>query len=317
MLKELKFVQGAVAKKDFLPAMTHFAIEGGHVRAYDGTIALSSPIPFDIDCKPKATQLVQAISNCNDTVTLSMTPAGKLRIQSGSFRAFVDCVHEDTPHALPEGNDLQIDGESLLGALKAVSPFIGDDASRPWSTGVLLRGGSAFATNNVCLVEYWIGSKFPKVINIPRAAVREILRINEAPTHAQHTENSLTLHYKDGRWVRTQLYSAEWPDLSRVLDRANNPESIDERIFEGLDTIRQFADKLGRVFFKDQALCTSESASEGAVYEVPGFLHEGVYAIEMLRLLNGVAEKIDFTSYPEPCIFYGNRIRGAIVGMRL
>jgi len=29
MLRELKFVQGAVAKKDLLPAMTHFAIEGG------------------------------------------------------------------------------------------------------------------------------------------------------------------------------------------------------------------------------------------------------------------------------------------------
>lgn len=88
MLKELKFVQGAVAKKDLLPAMTHFAIEGGHVRSYNGTLALSSPIPFDIDCKPKAGPLVQAIANCNDTVTLSMTPAGKLRIQSGKFWAF-------------------------------------------------------------------------------------------------------------------------------------------------------------------------------------------------------------------------------------
>lgn len=317
MLKELKFVQGAVAKKDFLPAMTHFAIEGGHVRSYNGTLALSSPIPFNIDCKPKAVPLVQAIANCDETVTLSMTPSGKLRIQSGGFRAFVDCIEGETPHVEPEGDEIQIDGESLLKAFKAISPFVGNDASRPWTNGILLREQSAFATNNVCLVEYWIGAQAPFTANIPMQAVKEVLRINEAPTHVQTNANSITFHYTDGRWIRSQLYSTDWPDLSKVLDKPCNASDIDPRLFEGLDVLKSFADKLGRIFFQEQALRTHIEETEGASFDMPGLKAEGVYQIEMLKLLKGVAVTIDFNLYPAPCLFYGERIRGAIIGMRL
>lgn len=317
MLKQLKFVQGAVAKKDLLPAMTHFAIEDGHVRSYNGLLALSSPIPFDIDCKPKAGPLVQAIANCHETVTLSMTPAGKLRIQSGRFRAFVDCIDGETPHVMPEGGEVHFDGEQLLTAFKVLVPFVGNDASRPWTNGILLRGQSAFATNNVCLVEYWIGSETPFTANIPMAAVKEIIRINEAPTYGKLTENSITFHFTDGRWIRSQLYSTEWPDLSKVLDRPSNPIELDQSIFEGLDIIKPFADKIGRVFFHDEAIKTHLEEGVGATFELPGFAVTGVYQIEMLKLLKDVVQKVDFSLYPGPCMFFGGRIRGAIVGMRL
>lgn len=317
MLKELKFVQGAVAKKDFLPAMTHFAIEGGRVRAYNGVIALSSPLPFDIDCVPKAEPLVKAISNCHETVTLSMTPAGKLRIQSGKFRAFVDCIDEATAHVEPEGQDVEIDGEAMLQALKVIQPFIGNDASRPWTNGVLLRGQSAFATNNVVLMEYWVGATFPFTANVPRVAIKEMLRINEAPTHAQLSENSITFHYSDGRWVRSQLYETGWPDLSKVLDRKSDPVAVDDRIFEALATLKPFSDKMGRVIIDDGVLSTStEADKEGASYEIPGLPFAGIYQLEMLNLLKGVATHADFTLYPEPCMFFGDRLRGAIIGMR-
>ena len=317
MLKELKFVQGAVAKKDFLPAMTHFVIEDGRVRAYNGMIALSSPLPFDIDCKPKAEPLVKAISNCNETVTLSMTPAGKLRIQSGKFRAFVDCIEEETAHVTPEGQEVQLDGEAVLEALKTIHPFIGDDASRPWTNGVLLRGQSAFATNNVILVEYWVGAQFPFTVNVPRQAIREMLRINEPPTHAQVTDKSITFHYSDGRWVRAQLYESEWPDMAKVLDKQADATTVDQRIFEALTTIKPFADKMGRVFISDGTLSTSHDPNvEGASYEIPGLPFAGIYNIDMLNLLKGVAELADFTTYPQPCLFYGQKLRGAIIGMR-
>jgi hypothetical protein len=151
MLEDLRFVQGAVAKKDLLPALTHFVMENGTVRGFNGTIALCSKIAFDLACKPKAEPLIRAINNCRDTVQLSLTPAGRLSVKSGGFKAFVDCVDGETPHVLPTGKFCPLDGVALLAGLKAVQPFIGDDASRPWANGVLLKGPSMFATNNVIL----------------------------------------------------------------------------------------------------------------------------------------------------------------------
>lgn len=316
MLDQLKFVQGAVAKKDFLPALTHFVIENGLVRGFNGTLALCSPLPLDIACKPKAEPLIRAIANCKDTVQLSLTPAGRLSIRSGVFRALIDCVEGDTPHATPEGERVEMDGAALLKALTTIALFIGDDAARPWSNGVLLKGQSAFATNNVSLVEYWIGTAFPHVVNIPRAAVKEMIRIAEPPTHAQLATNSVTFHYSNNRWIRTQLYSSEWPDLERVLNNPSNQQPIDSRIFEGLATIKPFVDKIGSVHFIGGAISTHAEGAEGATYDIPNITCDGLYQIEMLQRLEGVAKSIDWTSYPKPCMFMGDNLRGAVIGMK-
>lgn len=317
ILPSLKFVQGSVAKKDFLPAMTHFVIENKTVRGYNGVIALCSPIDFDIDCKPKADELVHAISHCDETIVLSMTDTGRLRIASGNYKAFAKCVTEDTPHVLPEGETVTFEGQGILDALRTIEPFIGEDASRPWSNGVLLRGQSAFATNNVTLVEYWIGSDFPRTVNVPRVAIKEMLRIGEVPTHAQLAEGSITFHYTGNRWIRSQLFNTEWPDLERILNAECNPQPIDERLFVGLEKIRKRADAMNRVFIKDGVLSTVQEDSEGAQYTVPGLQCEGAYSITMLELLSGIAQKADFTTYPRPCLFFGERLRGAIIGMKM
>lgn len=316
MLKELKFVQGGVSKKNLVPEMTHFAIEGGHVRSYNGVMALSAPIAFDIDCYPKADTLIKAISNCDETVVLSMTPAGKLRVHSGEFKALVSCVEKSEIHVRPSGDMVSCDTNALLAAFKTLEPFIGDDASRPWANGILLRGQSAFATCNVVLCEYWLGTNFP-TINIPAAAVREVIRIGEAPTHLQADANSISFHYSDGRWIRTQLFSTEWPDLSKVLDRAANPVAVDDRIFGALTRLKHFTDKSDRVIFTVGKVSTHEGEEEGGHIDIVGSTMQGIYSREMLMLLKGVATHADFTTYPAPCLFFGERLRGAIIGRKM
>jgi DNA polymerase III sliding clamp (beta) subunit (PCNA family) len=318
MLKELKFVQGAVAKKSFVPELTHFQIRNGFVRGYNGSLALCAPIALDFDCLPKAEALVKAIQNCNDTIQLSVTQAGRLSIKSGTFKAFIDCfdTHE-TPDLEPEGEPIEFDGVALLHALKTIAPFVGDDASRPWANGALLKGQSVYATNNVVLVEYWVGVQFPKILNLPRSAIKEIIRIGEPPTSAQCTENSITFHYPGGRWIRSQLLAVQWPDLELVLSKESTQSPLDKRLFDGLKVVKPFVDKMGRILFDANGIRTHHDEGEGAAYEIEGFNCEGVYALEMLELLDGVANTIDFTAYPNAALFYGDRLRGAIIGLLL
>lgn len=317
MLSKLKFVAGAVAKKDLLPAMTHFVIEDGFVRSFNGTLAICSPIPIDINCKPKALTLVKAIAQCKETATMAMTPAGRLSIKSGKFRALIECVEESPIHVLPEGDILEINGTVLLECFKILEPFVGDDASRPWSNGILLQGASAFATCNVVLIERWLGVNFPKVVVIPLAAVREVLRVGEPPTHAQCTENSFTFHYSDGRWIRTQLLDhTAWPALDKILTRTSNPVPLVDAMFDGLATIKPFADKELRVYFNGSTMSTHTTDEEGARMEVEDMDMNGVYAIDMVQLLQGVAKTADFTAYPGPCAFFGDMIRGVIIGRK-
>jgi DNA polymerase III sliding clamp (beta) subunit (PCNA family) len=316
MLKELKFVQGAVAKKDFVPAMTHFRIEKGTVRSFNGHMAICSPIALDLECTPKAESLVKAISNCEETVMLSLTEKGRLKVQSGRFRAFIETIEGDTPHLEPSGKIVEINGAALLDSFQKISSFVGNDAARPWTNGILLRGQSAFATNNVCLIEYWLAIDIPFVVNIPGTAVKEVIRVDEPPSHLQLDDNSVTFHYTGGRWIRTQLYITQWPDISKVLDQPSAPVPVDPRLYQALDSLAQFSDELTRVHLKDGILRTHMEDEVGASYEVDGLGITGLYQIKMLRLLEGVAETADFTRYPNPVLFFGHNLRGAIVGMR-
>jgi hypothetical protein len=315
MLDALRFVQGAVAKKDFVPTLQHFRIEGGTIRGYNGMMGLCCPIALNLDVCPKAVPFIKAIQTCKDTIAIHMTAGGRLSIKSGTFKAFVDCINEPFPEVLPEGQCIDLKGE-LLGVLKLLSPFIAEDASRPWARGILLRNQSAFATNNVCLIEYWLGYDFPIELNIPKAAVSELLRINEEPTGLQFTESSVTFHFAGQRWLRTQTYSTIWPDLGKIFDQPAALAPVPAGLWEAAADLASFTDDMERVFIREGMLATSSIEGEGAVIEIPGLLEPACFNLKQLRLLEGVATLLDLSKYPAPCAFRGERIRGAIVGMR-
>ena len=316
MLSALKFVQGAVARKDFVAALTHFRIKDNQVQGYNGTLSLCGPIPLDLECMPKATQFIKAIQTCRETISMHLTQTGRLSIKSGAFKVLVDCVNEGFPEFQPEGEEVALKG-SILDALKVLKPFIAEDASRQWARGILLRGQSAFATNNIVVVEKWLGHTMPVDINIPQAAVTEILRIGEDPTSMQVTDNSVTFHFSGHRWLRTQLYSTQWPDLDKLLSTKAYPVPFPDGFFEALEDLHPFENKLGQCHLNPGKMSTEASDDlGGSSVDVPAQSATGIYSLGQLRELKGVADQIDFTCYPKPCIFYGDKIRGAIVGMR-
>lgn len=318
MLAELKFVQGAVSRKDLLPEMTHFAIVDGRITSYNGVLALSSPIDFGIDCFPKADALIKAIGSCNDVTTLSMTPAGRLRVESGKFRCFVPCLTEQAHDISPEGDDVQIDGEAFLKGMQTVVRFVGNDASRPWTNGVMLNHQSLFATNNVSLVQYWLGISFPVPVNIPLVAIRELLRTGKPPTHVQLTERSITFHFAEGEWIRTQLLSTDWPDIYSLLNVESNPAPIPDELFVAIEALKGSEDELRRVFIKGNEMRTHQDEEEiGACYTSDMHMPVGCFSGTVLELLKGVATHADFSLYPQPIAFFGDSLRGVLMGMKL
>ena len=322
MLKELKFVQGAVAKKDLIPALKHFCIENGEIRSFNGSLALSSPIQSDIDCKPMATPFVRAIQQCNETISMHLTQKGRLSIKSGPFKAIIDCIDEVTPHVKPEGEIHEINGESLIEGFKTVLPFVGDDASRPWCNGILINGYTMAATNNVSIVEYWFGdgtkrSEFPIKCNIPGKTVEEIIRIREIPTHVQIDNHSVTFHYEDGKWIRSGFLDlANWPKTEFIFNSEATPQPINAEIYTAVEAIKPFTDRLNCVYLKAKSISTAPlEYDECTSYEVETGAVESVYNADVLLQLKGVANTIDLTTYPKACLFYGEKLRGAIIGM--
>jgi hypothetical protein len=319
-LEALTFAQGAVAKKDFIPSLQFFDISNGRILGFNGNIAMSSPIDVGISCKPKALQFIKAIKTCRDPqVSVWVTKGNRLAIKSGGFTGFVDCIeNHDYPDIRPEGETVQLDG-TLLETLAVLAPFIAADASRTWARGILFRGQSAYATNNIILIERWLGAKFPVEINIPEDTVYELLRIREEPISLQVSQNSATFHFRGDRWLRTCLYATSWPNLMPILEKECNPTPIPAGMPYALDDLTIFVDDLQRIYFQKNKMSTKPVITDsGAFFEVEGTPEAGCYNLSQLKLLMGVAHSVDWTLFPEsPCLFFGDRLRGAMVGMRM
>lgn len=327
LLEALKFVKGSVARKDPVPALTHFDIRNGAIRGFNGVICMSAPIALDIDCQPKAVPFIKAIEICeglDSTPALSMTTAGKLTIKSGKFKVHIECSPDPFPDIQPEGDRIEV-SPGLLAAFKALAPMIAEDASRPWARGILLREGSAFATNNVVIGQYWVGASLPFDMNIPDECVKEILRVKMDPTGISATPQSVAFHYADGSWIKSQLLTTDWPNVSPVLDRPSSPAPVPPDFFPDLARLAPYADTTRRVFIRGGSLSTHVEEGSGASAAVEGLGEtlRGVYNLDLLRSLDGLVASIDLSLYPQPALFFGPNtdagypvLRGAVVGMK-
>lgn len=318
MLDALKFVQGAINKRDYVPALTHFCIKDGRVMGFNGKLSLSAPIDLDVACYPKASAFVAAVEACKDTIELHVTNQGKLSVRSGKFRALVEQIApEEYPEVQPEGYMVEFK-QPIIPALRKLYDLTCEDASRPWAASVLFDGALLMTTNNVVLIQYWIGNQFPYRVSIPRYAVRELVRIGEEPARVQVSGHSATFYYEGGRWLRTQLTAADWPDVESLFQKISEQDlqPIPEGFFEALETLMPFVGKENKVLMTPGLLSTADPKDEhGASVEVEG-VECGLYNINMLLLLKDVATRVGFQYYPAPVYFRGDNLHGAIMGMR-
>lgn len=317
VLEALRFTASAVNHKSPIAEMTHFLIDHGQVRTTDGTLSLGSPIDLDLSCAPHADTLMRACKSCKDVMSLSLTDGGRLRVKSGKFRALVPCidVNDCTYHPKPSGYEVEIQGDMLLAAFTKLSPFVATDSLRPWANGILLRGQSAFATNNICLIESWLGIDLPFIANIPLGAIKAVIGQKKPPSKIMSDGNSITFFYESGRWIKTQLYESDWPPVENLLNVQSNPRAIPEGLFDGLDAISNFTGE-DKVHFREGSLWSSKHDSEGASYEVTGLPEDGKYNIASLKLLRDLATSADFDRFPENALFFGDNLRGVVMGFR-
>lgn len=318
MIDALKFIQGALKSNTIVPELEYYQIVGGRVTGYNGYMALSSPIDLDIEAKPKAALFHKALQACGDTVTIDKTPGGRLTIRSGAFRAYIPCTEAEIYEATPQG-DVYPAPEGLVAWCKKLLPIISQDASRPWAMGMNIHSGKLEVTNNVTIVQGWLGHQLP-TLNCPRFAVAELARIGVDPVRIQVCPASITFHYENGRWLRTQVLSSEWPTelvrdiFSRVAGAT--PQPIPPGLFEGLKKIAPFVPaETTRVKFKEGMLETGDGEA-GAAIKVEGLQEGPIFSSRVLELLEGLMETADFSTYPDPCPFYGPSLRGVVIGMR-
>ena len=315
ILDALNFVKGSIATKDLIPQLTHLAIKDRRITGYNGTLSLSSPIDIAFDVIPLAVPFIKSIHACTEEVKLSLTKAGKLKLVSGKFTSFVDCLSDWTGEFPGHTEKAITTTDELLPVLRELRPFVSLDASRPWSRGILFREHFAFATNNICLVQKYAGKAFPFEAVLPAPVIDELLRIKEEPEKISFDGNTLVFHYTGERWLRAATLDPEWPDIEELLNQhVKKGQAFPDNFFETLKRLLPFLEENRSAHFTPCIVGSSPHEDKGATFELN--LNETMcFNADQLLLLEKVASKIDFSRYPEPSGFIGSKLRGVIIGL--
>lgn len=322
MRDALNLVRGAVSMKDMLPVLTHFHIYEGRVQGGNGRIAIDAPCPelAGFDCTVPAEQFLKAVDACDGEPKLKLTDGGKLTVSKGKFRATLPLAdHAAFPRspAVPKVNSFldSVKLSALLPLLRRLYAFVGEDASRPWSCGVLLDGGYAWATNNVVLAR----APCPVFQNtlLPVFAIDELLRIGQEPTSIQANENALWFYFDGGWWMRCQKLTGEWPDVAAFMPAEPSAHAW---------PAKQLAEAVRKVlpFCPDPKYPVVQTGPEGVgtlegeMSALVGYedLPIGRFRAEPLLAALDAASSIDLSTYPKACYWRGDGINGIVVGMR-
>ncbi|OGC95802.1 MAG: hypothetical protein A2W25_15110 [candidate division Zixibacteria bacterium RBG_16_53_22] len=327
MLATLKLVRGATSDKGIIPAMSHFFIYQGRIQSTNGRISIDAPCEQlkDYSLTVPADKFIKAIDgmDAEPVITISET---RVTLAEGSLKVRLPILANDAfPRTEPEG-DAFAPETPLLPVLRVLRPYISSDASKPWSTGLLLTDrGDALATNNVIMVKMpcdLLGDTGFN-INLPITAVEELLRIGEEPTGFGIREDagSITFHYASGLWLKCSLLQNDWPTESvGKLFAGIKPKTlvaVPKGLKDAIKRILPFCpdEKFPMVQLNEQGISTAEGDQSAEVAGIK--LPQGKFNGNMLLLVLDAAKK--FALHEDaPSYFSGEGgLLGVFVGVKI
>lgn len=326
--KSVKFVQGAVDAGLFLPVLKNFAIKDNAIQGTNDVVTLNAAIDLPgVDVCVDAQRFLRAIaaSDAQKTQpTITQTSTGGLAIKAGRFRAAIPS-HADTtefPWSTPDGDAYLLSNpEKFIRALRIVRPFIGKDATRPWSMGVLLREGILYATNNIILVAIDTDETELPSLTLPISAVDELVRVhtslNIVPKRLTAAEQSVTWFYAKHWWLKTRLIATDWPDVAKMLESARKTKlkPVPPTLRDAYSLIKASVLDTTPVFIKNNVLRTSvmSDTDYSAVEDVGAA--DACTTAATLELVLSVATHIGFDKYPDNIPFARKTADTHLVGM--
>lgn len=320
ILNALKFCEPA-SRDIGQPNQTHLRLGNHWAVAFDGVVAIGHKIDSDIAACPHTSTFITALKKCTDATQITQLGDGRLSIKSGRFQSFVPCLTDDLLGPVAPDPACAHITPAVINALRIVGPIAQENAQRIVLASVLLRSGSAVATDGHIIAEAWHGVDLPPVV-VPKAFITVLSKIEKPAIYFGFSERSATFYFDDQSWIRTQLYSEPWLDanqINRVLNMQSNQWPIPAGMAEALEKLDDLEEESNRIYFGAKHLRTNQSTEAGSICEIDGALQEGLcFDIEYLKMCLPLAKSVDFAAGEtrEAAVFYGDNWRGVVMQIK-
>jgi hypothetical protein len=319
----IKWVSEARPDKDIGPAMTHYLVKGGMIRATNGKITASHPWPDAEDeflvSGYEFEKILARMQDDSPTITRNASPS--ITIHSGRFHGSIATLPADE-WGYPGVDDaawLAIPN-NFLQVLKSLRAFIPDKPAQAWAGCVALEHGYCYATNNIALAGINCDIGAVQAL-LPSYAIDFLLRRQQGLESWAWCDNYVAFKWQNGAWIRAQLVLGKFPEKAAAMVRKAIEMEPTQAITDDFrsafadvaslseDTIRVYADRMEAKFKRSivQAPCECEVPSNSE-YTIWGAGH----------LAPVIAQATHWAPHmwPKPTPFKGDNLAGFIVGRK-
>jgi hypothetical protein len=317
LVQALAFAEG-ILKTDRDFREKHVYIGRGMLVGFDGTLAVGHPITEDIEAVPHSGKLLKALERADESVSVTLNDATRISVKSGKFRAVIDCLQIGEFYSPQPDAPICDITDALKTGFETITHIISDAAEKVHLASVLVEYGSMSTTDSRIGLQYWHGLNLPYMV-LPKAAAVAITKTKKPLVKFGFSGRSATFFFEGGAWIRTQLFEDKWPDIGAILDAPSSAGPVPPSLWAGVRAVAPFCDPRDDnrgVYFHDSAVSSHGSQAQGAVYEVDGLTHGSCFNSELLLKIEPIVKTIDFTTDRNAAYFFGDNVRGKIMGIR-
>ena len=317
MKNAVDWIKGALAKKDLVQHFTHYRVEDGEIRAYDGRMLASHPFPYDGTFLAPGTEFEAILDRMTEAnPDIKETETG-IRISSGRFRGDVRTLPMTEFPELPIGDDWLPFPDDLLDVFADMTRFISDNATKVWAMGIAIVDGRLYATNNVSMAFADRPETAGMKAILPVWAVQFAIDRREGLKEWQVHEGYCAFRWDNGAWMRTQLMVGEIPDMMPKM-----AEEMEQATFEITPEWRHAYDLVTGVskesihLHADRIIGSTDHSDveHEAESPLPESQDHSTWSVRYLNNVISVATHWQPDNWPKPATFHGERVRGLLVG---
>ncbi len=314
LLFALKFIK-LCQKKSGTTQQQYCSIGGNWAVASNDILTIGVKIEEDLIACPQTTQFEDALKKVGEELAITQLSENSICVTSGAFKAIIPCValNQLSLNApdIKAGNIT----DSIKDAFKVVGPLATQGASTAAFSSVLLQANSAVATNGHILVEYWHGIDLPPDMLIPKEAVTAILKCGKSLTGFGYSGPSATFWFEDDSFIKTQLYNEHFVNYEHALQCDNSDlHEIPNEFFKAISVIKAFT-RNGIVYLEEGQLSSNELETEATTYKIEG-LPKGIsFNCKYLLMIKSSFKKVNFDIKENKAFFFGDNVRGLLMGI--
>lgn len=271
--------------------------------ATDGVVTIGVPVTTSLEVCPRLRETIQALRIAGREFQITQLSDKLISLSAGPFTAQIPCIEKEVSPAaniFPDQKIADLNSEFLAALIKA-GMAADDKAPRLVESSILCRNGSVVASDGKCLVEIWHGNSFPVVV-IPKASATALAKTKKEPIGlgVEYTENeisAITFHFKDGSWLKTQVYKEAWPNVDALFTGYDQLQyrPLPSDIFTAAENLSKFVKVSKSVTIADAALTLGTEISQ-TLSESLGM--SGRIDIDHLLILSGVVDRYAVMQIP-------------------